>query len=112
MGSSTFVVSIRAYSAQNSFKQESLHRIDNVTRPSRVFWNLNMWISTRVDAAGTIFSSALATYLVYGTGAINKPGSVANIGFSLNMAVAFSGMILWWVSASTSSKSAEIGTVY
>jgi len=58
---------------------------------------LNRWISIRIDAVGTIFSSALAIYLVYGTGAIHKPGSAANIGFSLNMAVGFSTMILWWV---------------
>jgi hypothetical protein len=95
--SSLFTVSIRAYSAQNSFRQESLHRIDKVTRPSRTFYNLNRWISIRVDAVGTIFSSALAIYLVYGTGAVYKPGSAANIGFSLNMAVGFSSMILWWV---------------
>ena len=96
-GLSAFAVSIRAYSAQNSFRKESLHRINNVMRPSRAFWNLNRWISIRVDAVGTIFSSALAIYLVYGTGAIRKPGSAANTGFSLNMAVGFSTMILWWV---------------
>ena len=93
----SFVVSIRAYSAQNSLRQESLRRIDKVTRPTRVFWNLNRWIGIRVDAVGTIFSSALAIYLVYGTGAIHKPGSAADVGFSLNMAVGFSTMILWWV---------------
>jgi len=92
-----FLVSIRAYSAQNEFRQESLRRIDKVTRPSRTFYNLNRWISIRVDAVGTTFSTALAIYLVYGTGAIHKPGSAANIGFSLNMAVGFSTMILWWV---------------
>ena len=97
MVSSAFAVSIRAYSAQNSFRQESSHRIDKVTRASRTFYNLNRWISIRIDAVGTIFSSVLAIYLVYGTGAIHKPGSAANIGFSLNMAVVFSTMILWWV---------------
>ena len=94
---SAFAVSIRAYSAQNAFREESLRRIDKVTRPSRTFYNLNRWISIRVDAVGTTFSTALAIYLVYGTGAIHKPGSAANIGFSLNMAVGFSTMILWWV---------------
>ena len=97
IGSPGFVVSIRAYSAQNSFRQESLLCIDRVTRPSRTLFNLNRWISIRVDAVGTIFSSALAIYLVYGTGAIHKPGSAANVGFSLNMAVGLSGMIMWWI---------------
>ena len=91
IGRSAFVVSIRAYSVQ-----ESLHRIDKFTRSSRTFWNLNRWISIRVDAVGTIFS-ALAIYLVYGTGTVHKPGSAADIGFLLNMAVGFSSMILLWV---------------
>ena len=64
-----FVVSIRAYSAQNSFRQESLRRIDKVTLSSRTFYNLNRWISIRVDVVGAFFSSALAIYSVYGTGA-------------------------------------------
>ena len=96
-GSSTFIVSIRAYSAQDSFRQESLRRIDKVTRLSRTFYNLNRWITIRVDIVGIIFSTALAIYLVYGTGVTHKPGSAANIGFSLNMAVGFSSMILLWV---------------
>lgn len=91
------IVSIRAYSAQNSFRKESLRRIDKVTRPTRAFYNLNRWFSVRSDAVRTIFSSALAIYLVYGTGTDHKNGSAANVGFSLNMAVGFSSMILWWV---------------
>ena len=54
-------------------------------------------MSVRVDVVGTVFSAALAIYLVYGTGAIHKPGSAANVGFSLNMAVGFTSMIMWWV---------------
>lgn len=90
-------VSIRAYSAQDMFKQESLDRIDKFSRPARTFYNLNRWISVRIDAIGALFSSGLAAYLVYGTGAIHRPGYAAAIGFSLNMAVGFSSMILWWV---------------
>lgn len=93
----SILVSIRAYSAQNSFRQESLRRIDKLTRAARTLYNLNRWISVRIDAVGAIFSSGLAVYLVYGTGAINEPGSAANVGFSLNMAVGFSSMIMWWV---------------
>ena len=72
-------------------------RTDKVTRAARTFHNLNRWMSVRIDAIGTIFSSTLAIYLVYGTGGVHKPGSAANIGFSLNLAVGFSSMILWWV---------------
>ncbi|KAF9786031.1 hypothetical protein BJ322DRAFT_1057551 [Thelephora terrestris] len=93
------IVSIRAYSAQNMFKKESLDRIDKFSRPARTFYNLNRWISVRIDAIGALFSSGLAVYLVYGTGVLHhhRPGSAAAIGFSLNMAVGFSSMILWWV---------------
>ena len=90
-------VSIRAYSAQDVFKRESLDRIDKFSRPARTFYNLNRWISIRIDIIGALFSSGLAAYLVYGTGAIHRPGHAAAIGFSLNMAVGFSSMILWWV---------------
>jgi len=93
----TFVVSISAYSARNSFRQESLHRIDEVARAPRTFYNLNRWISIRTDAVTTTFSTVLAIYLVHATGAIQKPGSAVNVGFSLNMAVGFGTMILWWV---------------
>jgi len=56
-----------------------------------MLFNLNRWINIRGDAIGAALSSGLAAYLVYGTGAINKPGSASNVGFSLNMA----GMYLY-----------------
>ncbi|KAH7930564.1 hypothetical protein BV22DRAFT_1124835 [Leucogyrophana mollusca] len=87
------LTSIRAYGAQESFKRESLVRIDRYTKSARMFYNLNRWVSVRIDAAGALFSSGLAAYLVYGRGA----AQASNIGFSLNMAVGFSSMILWWV---------------
>ena len=43
-------------------------------------------MNVRGEVIGAAFSSGLAVYLVYGTGAVDKPGSAANIGFSLNMA--------------------------
>lgn len=46
-----------------------------------------------MDILGSLFTSALGAYLVYGS----RPENASNIGFSLNMAVAFSSMILWWV---------------
>jgi len=65
---------------------KSLLRIDRYTRTARTLYNLNRWINVRGDAIGAAFFSGLAGYLVYGTGAIDKPGSAPNIGFSLNMA--------------------------
>lgn len=86
------LTSIRAYGAQDAFRQESLKRIDFYSRVARVSYNLNRWLAVRVDALGALFTSALATYLVYGSSA-----NPENIGFTLNMAVDFCSMILWWV---------------
>ncbi|KAH7886476.1 hypothetical protein F5I97DRAFT_1926721 [Phlebopus sp. FC_14] len=87
------LASIRAYGAQEAFIQESLSRIDKYTKPARMYYSLNRWMSVRVDMLGALFSSTLATYLVYGPDAHRA----ANIGFSLNMAVGFSSLILWWI---------------
>ncbi|TFY56647.1 hypothetical protein EVJ58_g7510 [Rhodofomes roseus] len=86
------LVSIRAYGAQDAFRKESYKRINRYSRVSVIFWGLNRWVCIRIDALGAIFTAALAGYLVYA-----KPTTASNTGFSLNMAVGFSGMILWWV---------------
>ncbi|KAH9907116.1 ABC transporter type 1, transmembrane domain-containing protein [Fomitopsis serialis] len=86
------LTSIRAYGAQEAFKKESYVRINRYTRASRTFWNLNRWVGIRITSLGSFFSAALAAYLVYG-----KANTASNTGFSLNMAVGFSSMILWWV---------------
>ncbi|KAK7681762.1 hypothetical protein QCA50_015109 [Cerrena zonata] len=86
------LVSIRAYGAQESFRKESYHRIDKYTRVQRPFWNLNRWVGIRMDALACTFSACLAAYLTYA-----KTSSASTAGFSINMAVAFSGVILWWV---------------
>ncbi|KAF8477848.1 hypothetical protein JB92DRAFT_2801159 [Gautieria morchelliformis] len=87
------LTSIRAYGAQDAFKTESLKRIDGYTRPARAFYNCNRWVCIRIDAIGSIFAAGLAAYLVYGNGT----RTASDAGFSLTMAVAFSGMILWWI---------------
>ncbi|KAI0693031.1 hypothetical protein BC835DRAFT_1520746 [Cytidiella melzeri] len=85
--------SIRAYAAQDAFKKETMNRVNSYTRAARVFFNLNRWISVRIDALTAIFPGCLAFYLVYG-GAGYTPSS---IGFVLAMANGFSQMILLWV---------------
>ncbi|KZV73085.1 ATP-binding cassette transporter [Peniophora sp. CONT] len=87
--------SIRAYGAQASFRLESHRRIDNFTRAARTFYNLNRWVSTRIEALGGLFAALLSAYLVYGPS--SEETGANSIGFSLNMAVGFSGMILWLV---------------
>ncbi|KAH7101421.1 ATP-binding cassette transporter [Auriculariales sp. MPI-PUGE-AT-0066] len=87
------LISIRAYGAEDAFKQESMKRIDKYTRAARSFYNLNRWINVRIDAIGCMFVGGLATFLIYGP----KTPDAARTGFSLVMAAAFSEIILWWV---------------
>ncbi|CEL51761.1 ATP-binding cassette transporter abc4 OS=Schizosaccharomyces pombe (strain 972 / ATCC 24843) GN=abc4 PE=3 SV=1 [Rhizoctonia solani AG-1 IB] len=87
------IISIRAYNAQDQFKNEALSRIDKYTRAARTFYNLNRWICIRMDALGGLFAAGLASYLVFYRTSVDA----SDTGFSLNMAVAFSGGIIWWV---------------
>ncbi|KAI5991472.1 hypothetical protein EDD15DRAFT_2275310 [Pisolithus albus] len=86
------LTSIRAYGAQDAFRCQSLERIDYYSRSARTFYNLNRWVCVRIDLIGALFTGALAAYLVYG-----RTSEAGNVGFSLNMAIGFSSMILYWV---------------
>ncbi|KAJ7506775.1 P-loop containing nucleoside triphosphate hydrolase protein [Mycena galericulata] len=86
------LVSIRAFGAESKFNLESLSRIDRYSRAARNFYNLNRWVSVRVDMLGASFSGALAAYLVY-----IKPTTAGDAGFLINMAVTFTSMLLWVV---------------
>ncbi|KAK7681700.1 hypothetical protein QCA50_015047 [Cerrena zonata] len=86
------LVSIRAYGAQESFRKESYRRIDTYSRVQRPFWDLNRWISVRMNALSSIFAACLATYLTY-----TKSSTASKAGFILTTAVSFSGVILAWV---------------
>ncbi|KAH9952289.1 hypothetical protein BGW80DRAFT_1430860 [Lactifluus volemus] len=88
------LASIRAYGAQVAFRQESYKRIDRYSRAGRSFYNMNRWISLRIDFLGGLFAAALAAYLVY---VPDKRILPSDTGFSLTMAIGFSGLILWWV---------------
>ncbi|KAJ6555127.1 P-loop containing nucleoside triphosphate hydrolase protein [Mycena vulgaris] len=83
------IVSARAFGAETKFSIESLARIDRYTRVARSFYNLNRWVSIRVDLLGSLFSAGLATYLVY-----IKHTSAGDSGFLINMAVTFTSMLL------------------
>ncbi|KAJ7264124.1 P-loop containing nucleoside triphosphate hydrolase protein [Mycena haematopus] len=86
------LVSIRAFGAQSKIVTESLSRIDRYTRAARNYYNLNRWLSVRVDILSALFSAALATYLVY-----IKHSSAGDVGFIINMAIVFSQNLLWVV---------------
>ncbi|KAJ3867511.1 P-loop containing nucleoside triphosphate hydrolase protein [Lentinula novae-zelandiae] len=91
---STGIVSVRAYSAQEQFADLLMTRIDHYSRSARVFHNLQRWMAIRTETLAGIFSAGLAWYLVYFT---NSNASAT--GFLLNLAVTFSGGIVWWVIA-------------
>ncbi|KAJ6504576.1 P-loop containing nucleoside triphosphate hydrolase protein [Mycena vitilis] len=78
------IVSIRAFGAESKFSAESLAKIDRYTRAARNYYNLNRWISVRVEILGAIFSASLASYLVY----ITKTRA-GDTGFLINMAITF-----------------------
>ncbi|KAL0950643.1 hypothetical protein HGRIS_007431 [Hohenbuehelia grisea] len=86
------LTSIRAYGAQSDFKKACSTHIDHYSRTAITFYNLNRWISIRIDFLGSLFSASLAAYLVY-----FGHHSASNTGLSLNMAAALGNMILWWV---------------
>ncbi|KAH9475153.1 ATP-binding cassette transporter abc4 [Psilocybe cubensis] len=86
------IVSIRAYGAQELFKQESMNRINHYTRVARMSYNLNRWIGVRMDFLGALFTSALALYLIYGPNI-----GASNTGFSLSMASDLTLFILYVV---------------
>ncbi|KAF8139844.1 hypothetical protein EV363DRAFT_1444330 [Boletus edulis] len=87
------LVSIRAFGAQSMFIKEYHSSIDHYTKVARTFHALNCWVAVRLEALGASFTAALAAYLMYGNHNINP----SNVGFSLNMTVNFSGLILWWI---------------
>ncbi|KAL4267318.1 ATP-binding cassette transporter C [Pleurotus pulmonarius] len=86
------LISVRAYGAEEAFKNESLTRIDVYTRAAVTCYNLNRWLCVRIELLGNTFTATLAAYLLYG-----PHQGASNTGFLLNMAVVFTEIILWWV---------------
>ncbi|EJC97738.1 P-loop containing nucleoside triphosphate hydrolase protein [Fomitiporia mediterranea MF3/22] len=84
--------SIRAYSAQDLFYNELKNRIDVLARTSYCFYDINRWVSIRMDFLGAIFGGVVAAYLAYGS---NIPAGYA--GFTLSAVLSFSAQILFWV---------------
>ncbi|KAF7340501.1 Multidrug resistance-associated ABC transporter protein [Mycena sanguinolenta] len=86
------LVSVRAFGAQSKFTTESMSRIDRYTRAARNFYNLNRWVSIRIDILGAMFSASVATYMVYIT-----RSRAGDAGFVLNMAISFTQILLYVV---------------
>ncbi|KAI9453050.1 P-loop containing nucleoside triphosphate hydrolase protein [Lactarius psammicola] len=90
------LTSIRAYGAQHAFREESYRRIDR-------------WISLRIDFLGGLFAAGLAAYLIYVPRERSLP---SDIGFSLTMAIGFSGMILWWATSEESFAFSDLERIH
>ncbi|GMK55604.1 hypothetical protein CspeluHIS016_0206600 [Cutaneotrichosporon spelunceum] len=86
------IVSIRAYGAQEQIKNQTREKADKYTRTATAFYNLNRWVTVRIDMLGGLFSMTLAYFLVYVV-RLNPNTS----GFALTQAITFAGTILWWV---------------
>ncbi|KAL5499199.1 hypothetical protein ACEPAH_1717 [Sanghuangporus vaninii] len=84
--------SIRAYGAQTIFYSELKKRIDVLARTSYCFYDINRWISIRMDSLGAIFAGVVAAYLAYGSKL-----SAGYAGFTLSIVLSFSRQILFWV---------------
>ncbi|TFK86638.1 P-loop containing nucleoside triphosphate hydrolase protein [Polyporus arcularius HHB13444] len=86
------LVSVRAYGVQERFRKQMFERIDRWTRASNTFFNLNRWMTVRVDSMASLFTVSLAIYLTY-----FAKLDASNIGFSLSMAIAASTKVFEWV---------------
>ncbi|KIK53737.1 hypothetical protein GYMLUDRAFT_250067 [Collybiopsis luxurians FD-317 M1] len=85
------LASIRAYGAQEMVTEE-LRRIDKYSQSSRIFYNLQRWMAIRMHVISALFIGSLTWYLVY-----VKKDTASNTGFSINMAVTFTGAIFGWI---------------
>ena len=81
-------------------------KIDHLIKLSMASYNVNHWVSVRIDALGTTFMASLTIYLVY-YASINA----VNTGFSLTMAIEFCSLILWSVQHITCLRFKPIGEI-
>jgi ABC-type multidrug transport system fused ATPase/permease subunit len=47
----TGLVSIRAFGAQDMFRQQCMDRINKYSHVSVIFWNLNRWVAVRIQVS-------------------------------------------------------------
>ncbi|EKM56944.1 uncharacterized protein PHACADRAFT_254352 [Phanerochaete carnosa HHB-10118-sp] len=87
------LASIRAYHAQQTFRNMIHQRVDRYVRAARSFYNVNRWVGIRLDSLGQLFTASLAFYLVYGPLSSNP----SLVGFVISQAAGFSELILWLI---------------
>ncbi len=85
-------VSIRAYSAQELFRKGIKKRADALVRASFTFYDINRWVSVRIDSLGGC--SLRRSRFISSTSAGVQAGYV---GFTLTLVFSFSQYVLIWV---------------
>ncbi|KAL7412630.1 hypothetical protein BDY24DRAFT_442169 [Mrakia frigida] len=87
------VVSIRAFGIQEWIGANTRTKVDKWSRTAISFYDLDRWITVSIDFLAGAFTAALAGHLLYSS----RGNDAGNVGFLLNISVAFSSHILWWV---------------
>ncbi|PWW78291.1 P-loop containing nucleoside triphosphate hydrolase protein [Tuber magnatum] len=83
------IVTIRAFSCQERFREENIKKIDDFTQPNEVNYNLNRWIGIRTSVCTSVIGAAAGIIAL-----TTKDSSPGMIGFSMSNALAFSSSIL------------------
>ncbi len=84
--------SIRAYSADAIFRKGLKKRTDTLVRASLTFYNINRWVSVRIESLGALFAVAVTVYFVYFSSV-----QAGYAGFTMSMVFSFSRYVLHWV---------------
>lgn len=79
-------VTIRAFNAGRRFEDIIALRSDDSARVAEVLWNTNRWVGFRINMAG-----AFMTFIAAIIAVTTKNVDASAIGFSVNMALRFSG---------------------
>ena len=67
-------------------------KIDTLARVSYTFFDINRWITVRIDGLSGVFTASVAAFLVYG-GSLNA----GQAGFTISVVLSFSRQMIWWV---------------
>lgn len=87
------VATIRAYGVETRFMKQNLSAIDNNNRPFFYMWVANRWLSTRIDAVGSMVMLFAGIFVLLSIGKIDA----GLAGLSLSYAISFSENALWIV---------------
>ncbi|KAI0270713.1 P-loop containing nucleoside triphosphate hydrolase protein [Gloeopeniophorella convolvens] len=84
--------SVRAYGAENMFREQLISRSNMYIHLSHNGFDVNRWLDIRMEALGSIFAAVVASGVVYG-GILNG----AYAGFALSQVLFFTTELFWFV---------------